>query len=70
MKTLKQVILEAKKSSRKDMDPPNILVMKRKSIRNFNNGQRVALYYIEKLNKYVTIPYDSKGDITVIPENE
>jgi hypothetical protein len=69
MKTLKQVMLEAKGSNYRK-DPPALLLMKRKSIRNFNNGQKVALYYIEKLHKYVTIPYDSKGDITVVPENE
>jgi hypothetical protein len=41
----------------KQMDPPNILIMKRKSIRQFPNGQRVALYYVDKVNKYVTVPY-------------
>jgi hypothetical protein len=35
-----------------------MLVMRRKSIRQFPNGQRVALYYIDKLKKFVTIPYD------------
>lgn len=38
-------------------DPPNVLVMRRKSIRQFPNGQRVALYYVDKINKYVTVPY-------------
>lgn len=41
----------------RDRDPPAILVMRRKSIRQFPNGQRVALYYVDKINKYVTIPY-------------
>lgn len=41
----------------KQMDPPNILIMKRKSIRQFPNGQRVALYHVDKINKYVTVPY-------------
>ena len=41
----------------KSMDPPNMLVMKRKSIRQFPNDQRVALYYVDKINKYVTVPY-------------
>lgn len=39
-------------------DPPAIMVMRRKSIRQFPNGQRVALYYIDKLKKFVTVPYD------------
>ena len=39
------------------MDPPNVLIMRRKSIRQFPNGQRVALYYVDKINKYITVPY-------------
>ena len=38
-------------------DPPNVLVMRRKSIRQFPNGQRVALYFIDRINMYVSIPY-------------
>ncbi len=37
--------------------PPQILVMRRMSIRQFPNGQNVALYYVDKINKYVTVPY-------------
>lgn len=39
------------------MDPPAMLIMRRKSIRAFPNGQRVALYYVDKIHKYVTVPY-------------
>ena len=39
------------------MDPPAVLVMRRKAIRLYPHNQRVALYHIDKLNKYVTIPY-------------
>lgn len=46
---------EAKTSSPKD--PPALLLMRRKSIRQFPNGQRVALYYVDKLKQYVTVPY-------------
>jgi hypothetical protein len=48
---------EAKKPVSGPMDPPAVLIMKRKSIRQFSDGQRVALYYVEKLDKYVTVPY-------------
>jgi hypothetical protein len=41
----------------KPLDPPAVLLMKRKSIRQFPNGQRVALYYVDKIDKYVTVPY-------------
>ena len=33
--------------------------MRRKSVRQFPNGQRVALYYVDKIDKYVTVPYTS-----------
>jgi hypothetical protein len=39
--------------------PPAVLIMRRKSIRQFPNGKNVAMYYIDKLNKYVTIPYST-----------
>jgi hypothetical protein len=41
----------------KIMDPPAVLIMRRKSIRQFPNDQRVSLYYVDKINKYVTVPY-------------
>lgn len=39
------------------MDPPAVLIMRRKSVRQYPNNQRVALYYVDKINKYVTVPY-------------
>jgi hypothetical protein len=57
MKTLKQFILESPKAKKDSMDPPAVLIMNRKSIRQFPNGQRVAMYYVDKIDKYVTIPY-------------
>jgi len=47
--------------SAKTSEPPQILIMRKKSIRQFPNGQRVALYQIDKLNKYITIPYMEKN---------
>jgi hypothetical protein len=57
-----------KESKAHPHDPPAILIMKRKSIRQFPNGQRVAMYHIEKLNKFITIPYDMKGDMITTTE--
>jgi hypothetical protein len=48
---------EHKQNHTQPHDPPPVLIMKRKSIRLFPNGKRVALYYVDKINKYVTIPY-------------
>ena len=50
------------------MDPPAVLIMRRKSIRQFPNGQRVALYYVDKINKYVTVPYMASMWSTSMPE--
>jgi hypothetical protein len=54
LKTLKQIKTE---SNHPTMEPPSVLLMKRVSVRQFADGRRVALYHIDKLNKYVTIPY-------------
>ena len=51
-------MVEGKTGQHHEMDPPAILIMRRKSIRQFPNGQRVALYYVDKINKYVTVPYE------------
>ena len=39
------------------VDPPAVLVLKRKSIRMFPNNTRIALYYNDKLKKVFSIPY-------------
>jgi hypothetical protein len=58
VKTLKELrSLCEKTESRDSMDPPAVLLMKRKSVRMFPNNQRVALYFVDKINKYVTVPY-------------
>lgn len=55
MKTLKEI--RSLQEDHNVMDPPSVLIMKRKSVRQFPNGQRVALYYVDKIDKYVTVPY-------------
>lgn len=42
-------------------EPPNILLLQRKNIRLLSNGQKVALYYAQKINKYITIPFTDNG---------
>jgi hypothetical protein len=51
-------MLEGRTGASHEMDPPAILIMRRKSVRQFPNGQRVALYFVDKINKYVTVPYE------------
>jgi len=50
------------------MDPPAVLIMRRKSIRQFPNNQRVAMYYVDKINKYVTVPYMAMQWSASMPE--
>lgn len=58
MKTLKEFrMIQESEDKKLSMDPPAVLIMKRKSVRQFPNDQRVALYYVDKINKYVTVPY-------------
>lgn len=41
---------------------PATLILRRKAVRQYPGNKNVALYYIEKLDKYVTIP-DGNDDI-------
>lgn len=50
--------VELEEASRvSESDPPFVLVLKRKSIRMFPSGLKVALYHSEKLNKFFSVPY-------------
>ena len=57
-------------------DPPFTLVLKRKAIRMYPNNTRVALYWSERLKRYISVPYEAGGDVglaqieSVIPESE
>lgn len=42
-------------------DPPMMLILKRRGVRIFPDGKRVALYQNDKLNLSFTIPYTSNG---------
>lgn len=42
-------------------DPPMMMVLKRKGIRIFPDGKRVALYVNEKLGLTFTVPYSAQG---------
>jgi hypothetical protein len=38
-------------------DPPTVLLLKRKAIRMYPNGTKIALYFNDRLNKYFSVPY-------------
>lgn len=42
-------------------DVPNQITLQRQAIRAFPNGKKVALYKTNRLNKYISIPYDQFG---------
>lgn len=62
------LMLDEKENHGMPHDPPAVLIMRRKQIRQFPGGQRVALYYVDKLNKYVTVPYEGMGWSAPMPE--
>jgi hypothetical protein len=68
----KQIYTQAKRAVREDVDvelteepivlqedkdPPMVLVIKRKAIRMYPDGTRIALYFNQRLNKYFSVPY-------------
>lgn len=40
---------------------PVVLILKRRAIRLYPGGQIVALYYADKINKYITVPFSEIG---------
>ena len=68
----KQIYTKARQAVREDLnevspsatsdvpfvpDPPAVLVIKRRAVRLYPDGTRVALYYSDKLKRYFTVPY-------------
>lgn len=47
--------------------PPNILILRRKSVRQFPDHTMVALYYNDKLDQYFSIPYGGDVEDTITP---
>jgi len=79
MKTLRTFISEAEQDKEGDIvtesmsfknDPPNIIVLKRKAIRVFPDGRKVAMYHADKIDKYVTIPYSDMMEKDVMQVHE
>ena len=59
-----------KEDTSKIKDPPFVLVFKRKAIRPYPGGMKVAMYYNKNLDKYVTVPYGKGMDNIVQAEEE
>lgn len=50
----------AKYASERDM--PVVIVLKRKAVRVYPDHQKVALYYTQALDRYISIPFNPKAD--------
>jgi hypothetical protein len=61
-------IIEVNEASDTPKDPPNTLVLRRKSIRMFPDNTRIALYYSNTLDKYFSVPYGPKIDSAIQAE--
>jgi len=65
----KQIYGRVKQAVREELDestssplvpvPPIILVIKRKAVRLYPDGTRIALYYSDKMNRYFSVPFGS-----------
>ena len=53
-----------------EKDIPVVLVLKRKAIRVYPDNQKIALYYAQSLDKYISIPFGPKADELGIHMNE
>lgn len=49
-------------------DPPFVLVLRRKAIRLYPDGTKVALYYNQKLDKHFSVPYGENVDSPIQAE--
>lgn len=50
-------------------DPPFVLILKRKAIRLYPSGEKVALYYNNRINKYFSVPYGPGVDANIQAED-
>jgi hypothetical protein len=50
--------------------PPYVLLLKRKAIRLYPDGTKIALYHNKQLNKYFSVPYDSPVEVAAIQAEE
>jgi hypothetical protein len=51
-------------------EPPFVLVLKRKAIRVYPDGTKIALYYNDKLKRIFTVPYDTMDNISIQAQEE
>lgn len=76
MKTVKQLLeqnkygqdhlskMDSKRSASypSEKEIPTVIILKRKAIRVFPDNQKIAMYYSQALDKYISIPYGPKNE--------
>ena len=75
----KQIYSKAKQAVREDLEegtrmdsplvpvPPIILVIKRKAVRLYPDGTRIALYYNDKMKRYFSVPFGTpEADVSAV----
>ena len=55
--TVEEKLSEAQ--SKDGPTPPYVLLLKRKAIRLYPDGTKIALYYNKQINKFFSVPYDT-----------
>jgi hypothetical protein len=51
-------------------EPPFVLILKRKAIRLYPDGTKIALYYNDRLKRIFTVPYDTLDNISIQAQEE
>lgn len=69
MKTLQEFKIPESKEPHSPDILPAVLIMKRKSVRVFNSGKKVALYHNDKLGIDIAIPFGDSEVSTVVKED-
>lgn len=69
----KQIFTQTRKAVREDINedtsnPPFVLLLKRKAIRMYPDGTKIALYHNDKLDKYFSLPYGDSVDAPIQAE--
>lgn len=54
----------------KPTEAPSVIMLKRKAIRVFPDNQKIALYYSDALDKYISIPFGPDGKALAIQISE
>ena len=49
--------------------PPYVLLLKRKAIRLYPDGTKIALYYNKQINKFFSVPYDTPTGAAIQAED-